>query len=84
MGATTLTPTQPAPGGSGTTEGGSTTQPRPPQTVTPENTEDDNEGGGLPTTESNKVPSLDNEITSEDDGQQEDSSEGAETAGPLT
>jgi hypothetical protein len=78
----TLTPTQPPPGGSGTTEGGSTTQPRPPQTVTPEATEDDNEGGGLPTTERNEVPSLDNEITSEDNGQ-EDSSEGVETAGPT-
>jgi hypothetical protein len=80
----TLTPTQPTPGSSGTTEGGSTTQPRPPQTVTPEITEDD-DGGGLPTTGGrDEAPSLDNEITSEDEGQQEDSSEGEETAGPLT
>ena len=48
---------QPTPNGSGTTEGDSTTQPRTPQTVTPEITkDDDNEGGGLPTIERNEVP----------------------------
>jgi hypothetical protein len=52
----TQAPTQPTPNGSGTTEGGSTTQPRTPQTVTPEITKDDDEGGGLPTIERNEVP----------------------------
>ena len=77
-------PLTPAPTQQTPDTGGSTSQPRPPQSVTPEITQDDNEGGGLPTTERDEVPSLDNEITSEEDGQHEDSSEGAETPGPLT
>lgn len=42
--------------GSGTIDGGSTTQPRTPQSVTPEITKDDNEGGRLPPIESKEVP----------------------------
>ena len=80
----TLTPTQPTPD-----TGGATTQPRPPQTVTPEIIEDDNQGGGLPNIQSRPNIQSEGEITAqpedeesqnEDDGQ-EDSSEGA---GPLT
>ena len=52
----TQAPTQSNPNGSETTEGGSTTHPRTPQSVTPEVTNDDGEGGGLPTIEGNEVP----------------------------
>lgn len=68
-----------------------------PQTVTPEITQDDNDndnrGGGLPGIKEKENLPIDSEITeqpededeeqSQDDGQ-EDPSEGAETAGPLT
>ena len=71
--------TQPTPGG-GTgvpTEGGSAEQPTAPQ--------DDNQGGGLPPikNQENVPPGGGVAEQPEDDGQ-EDSSEGAETAGPLT
>jgi hypothetical protein len=73
--------TQPSPGGGGNvpTEGGSAEQP--PQTVAPQ----DNQGGGLPTikNEENVPPGSGVEEQPQDDGQ-DDSSEGAETAGPLT
>jgi hypothetical protein len=59
-----------------------------PQTVTPEITQDDNNGGegGLPSIKDRVDLPLYNEITEqpEVDGEQGDSSEGAETAGPLT
>lgn len=49
-------------------------------------TQDDNQGGGLPTikNQENAPPGGSVVEQPEDDGQQEDSSEGAETAGPLT
>jgi hypothetical protein len=58
-----------------------------PQTVTPEITQDDNNGGGgLPSIKNREDLPLDNEITEqpEEDNGQQDSSEGAPTAGPLT
>jgi hypothetical protein len=60
-----------------------------PQTVTPEITQDENDnndGGGLPSIKNREDLPVDSEITEqpEDDDGQEDSSEGAETAGLLT
>lgn len=79
----TLTPTQPTPD-----TGGSTTQPRPPQTVTPEITEDDNEGGGLPSIQSRPNIQSEGEITAqpedEESQNEDDGQEGSETPGPLT
>ena len=76
--------TQPTPGGGGNvpTEGGSAEQP--PQTVAPQ--DQGNQGGGLPTikNQENVPPGGGVAEQPEDDGQQEDSSEGAETSGPLT
>jgi hypothetical protein len=70
---------QPAPGGGANVpnEGGTAEQPPTPQ--------DDNQGGGLPTikNQENVPPGGGVAEQPEDDGQ-EDSSEGAETAGPLT
>ena len=79
---TTTTPQIPPrlPGGGANvpTEGGSAEQPPTPQ--------DDNQGGGLPTinNQENVPPGGGVAEQPEDDGQQEDSSEGLETAGPLT
>jgi hypothetical protein len=58
----------------------------PPPDFTPQDNQDDNQGGGLPTLENQEnVPSGGGVAEQpEDDGEQEDSSEGAETAGPLT
>lgn len=71
--------TQPTPGGGAgvSTEGGSAEQPTAPQ--------NDNQGGGLPTIKNQENVPLDSGVAEqpEDDGQ-EDSSEGAETSGPLT
>lgn len=79
----TLTPTQPTPD-----TGGSTTQPRPPQTVTPEITEDDNQGGGLPNIQSRPNIQSEGEITAqpedEESQNEDDGQEGSETPGPLT
>jgi hypothetical protein len=70
--------TQPTPGGGANvpTEGGSAEQPPAPQ---------DDQGGGLPTIKNQENVPPGGGVTEqpEDDGQ-EDSSEGAETAGPLT
>jgi hypothetical protein len=62
------------------TEGGSAEQPTAPQ-----DDEDGNQGGGLPSikNQENIPPGGGIAEQPEDDGQ-EDSSEGAETAGPLT
>jgi hypothetical protein len=74
--------TQPAPGGGAgvPTEGGSAEQPTAPQ-----DDQDNNQGGGLPTikNQENVPPGGGVAEQPEDDGQ-EDSSEGAETPGPLT
>jgi hypothetical protein len=71
--------TQPAPGGGANvpTEGGTAKQPPTPQ--------DDNQGGRLPPIKHQENVPLDGGVAEqpEDEGQ-EDSSEGAETAGPLT
>jgi hypothetical protein len=69
--------TQPTPGG-GATQGGSAEQP-------PQDDQNDNQGGGLPTIKNQENVPPGGGVTEqpEDDGQ-EDSSEGAETAGPLT
>jgi hypothetical protein len=58
----------------------------PPPDFTPQDNQDDNQGGGLPTIENqeNVPPGGGVAEQPEDDGEQEDSSEGAETAGPLT
>lgn len=76
------TTTQPTPGGGAgvPTEGGTAAQPPAPQAD-----QDNNQGGGLPTikNEENVPPGGGVAEQPEDDGQ-EDSSEGAETAGPLT
>jgi hypothetical protein len=56
------------------TEGGSAEQPSAPQ---------ENQGGGLPTIRNEENVGGDVAEQPEDEGQ-EDSSEGAETAGPLT
>jgi hypothetical protein len=72
---TTETPTTPLP-----------TPTPPPPDFTPQDNQDDNQGGGLPTIENQEnVPPGGGvaEQPEEDDGQ-EDSSEGAPTAGPLT
>jgi hypothetical protein len=70
--------TQPAPGGGAgfPTEGGSAEQPTAPQ---------DDQDGGLPTIKNQENVPPDGGVAEqpEDDGQ-DDSSEGAETAGPLT
>jgi hypothetical protein len=74
--------TQPTPGGgtSVPTEGGSAEQPPAPQ-----NDQDDNQGGGLPTIKNQENVPLDGGVAEQpEDEQQEDSSDGAETAGPLT
>jgi hypothetical protein len=57
----------------------------PPPDFTPQDNQDD-EGGGLPTIENqeNVPPGGGVAEQPQDDGEQEDSSEGAETAGPLT
>jgi hypothetical protein len=74
--------TQPTPGGGANppTEGGSAEQP-----PTPKPGQDDSQGGGLPTIKNQENVPPDGGVAEppEDDGQ-EDSSEGAETAGPLT
>ena len=74
--------TQPTPGGGAgvPTEGGSAEQP-----TAPLEDKNDNQGGGLPTikNQENVPPGGGVAEQPEDDGQ-EDSSEGAETAGPLT
>jgi len=74
--------TQPTPGGGANvqTEGGSAEQPPATQ-----DDQDDNEGGGLPTIKNKENVPLDGGVAerSDDEGQ-EDSPEGAETAGPLT
>ncbi len=75
------TTTQPAPGGGANvpTEGGSAEQPPTPQD------NQDNQGGGLPTIKNKEnVPLGDGVAEQPEDDGQEDSSEGAETAGPLT
>jgi|SRR5918996_151701 hypothetical protein len=76
------TTTQPTPGGGPNvpTEGGSAEQPTAPQ-----DNQDDNQGGGLPTIKNQENVPLDDGVAEQpkNDGQ-EDSSEGAETAGPLT
>jgi hypothetical protein len=66
-----------------TTETPPTPLPTPPP---PDFTPQDNQGGGLPTIENqeNVPPGGGVAEQPEDDGEQEDSSEGAETAGPLT
>src|SRR5918996_2982342 len=75
--------TQPTPGGGANvpTEGGSAEQP-----PTSQDDQNDNQGGGLPTikNEENVPPGGGVAEQPQDEGQQEDSSEGAETAGPLT
>jgi hypothetical protein len=82
---TTTTPQTPPrlPGGGANvpTEGGSAEQP-----TTPQVDQDDNQRGGLPNikNQENVPPGGGIAEQPEDDGQQEDSSEGAETAGPLT
>ena len=74
--------TQPAPGGGAgvPTEGGSAEQPTAPPDI-----QDDNQGGGLPTIKNQEnVPPGGGVAEQPEDEGQEDSSEGAETAGPLT
>ena len=74
--------TQPTPGGGSNvpTEGGSAEQPTAPQ-----DNQDDNQGGGLPTIKNQENIPSDGGVGEQDqDDGQEDSSEGAETAGPLT
>jgi hypothetical protein len=69
--------TQPTPGG-GATQGGSAEQP-------PQDDQNDNQGGGLPTIKNQEnVPPGGGVAEQPEDEGQEDSSEGAETAGPLT
>jgi hypothetical protein len=73
-------PPTPGSGGNVPTEGGSAEQPPAAQ-----DDQDGNAEGGLPTIKNKENIPLDNEITEQpDDDGQEDSSEGAETAGPLT
>ncbi|HEU4446469.1 MAG TPA: hypothetical protein VFR94_17490 [Nitrososphaeraceae archaeon] len=81
---TTTTPQIPPrlPGGGAglPTEGGSAEQPPASQ-----DDQNDNQGGGLPTIKGPENVAPDSDITEQpDDDGQEDSSEGAETAGPLT
>lgn len=65
---------QPTPGG-GATEGGSA----------PQDDQDDNQGGGLPTIKDKENVPLDDGVAEQpEDNGQEDSPEGTETAGPLT
>jgi hypothetical protein len=78
----TSSPPQRMPGGGANvpSEGESTEQP--PQTVAPQDDQDDNQGGGLPTIKNKENVPSDGGVAEqpEDDGQEE----GAETAGPLT
>ena len=81
---TTTTPQIPPrlPGGGANvpTEGGSAEQPPTPQAG-----QDNNQGGGLPTIKNQEnVPPGGGVAEQPEDEGQEDSSEGAETAGPLT